>query len=260
MADALFNASLKIDTSQFEAALHDYARFDKRTLPQIITAKLGDWAWDVAKVVPFANAQAIRAIHDARGKLGVVWWRFVNTVINNGFRVKGRRKATAAEAATGYIDPATGERRYGQKTKSYFRDTAKSLKANDYITVSKSILRRRAGRAKAMRAQFLYVAGRLGKNVRNVGDKNFWKQQGILVREAEAHGLKPSAAFSIPFGAMVLENRRHDGDRSARENKKVSIAFPFVESVKAKITADMRAKTAERYARQAAAISRRGGW
>jgi hypothetical protein len=258
MADALFNASLKIDTSQFEAALHDYARFSKRTLPEIMASKLGSWAYEIAKTVPMANAARIR---DTWQALGQTWWKFVNTVVNRkGYTIKGRRKTTEAEAAVGYIDLSTRMPMARRGTISTFRNTRDTRKRGDYVRVSKSILRRRAARAKAMRALFLWVAHGLGRNVTQVGDKNSWKFHGITIRKSPNGTVNPSAAFSIPFRAFVLENRSNVSERDQRENQKVSIAMPHVLMARDRVIADTRQETARRYAKQAAAISRRGGW
>jgi hypothetical protein len=248
---------IKIDTSSFNAAIREYAAFDKREFHAIINAKLGDWAWEAAKVSPVANREAIKALASMSGKMGVVWWRFINTCIQAGQTIKGRRKATVAESMQGYIDKSTGEWILRRKTVSTFRKTNEQLKANDYERVSRQIIRRRAAKVKSFVAQFLFVALKLGKRVATVGGKNSWKYEGIETAHAKSGSMYPKALFSIPWKASVLENKRHDGARSSREQQKLSIATRCINHARDRIVVDMQRKTAERYARKAAQLSGR---
>jgi hypothetical protein len=123
--------------------------------------------------------------------------------------------------------------------------------------VARQFIRRRAARSGAIVAQFLWTALKLGKRVSSVGGKNQHKFAGILVREAQRYGLKPAAAFSIPFRAMTIENKEHEGDSGRRSNQKAQMAIDAVNRAAPVVIADMRQKTAERYARKAQQVSGR---
>jgi hypothetical protein len=253
-----FTAKMQVDTRQFEAALNEYAQFDKRTLPEIVTAKLGDWCFEAAKRCPSAIAANIKMLeYNIKGG-PQAFWKLVQSIYNAGFNIKGRRKASESEAARGYIDSATGRRVGRRQTVSFYRTTGTDAhKKNDLRRVAKSMLKRRAARAKAMISQFLFTALKLGKRVTQVGGKNSQRFTDIYVQEASRYGLKPSAVFSIPFRAMTIENKEHEGDRGKRENEKVNFAIGAVNRARAEVIRDMRQKTAERYARKAAQVSGR---
>jgi hypothetical protein len=250
-----FTAKMQVDTRQFEAALNEYAQFDKRTLPEIVTAKLGDWCFEAAKRCPSAIAANIKMLeYNIKGG-PQAFWKLVQSIYNAGFNIKGRRKASESEAARGYIDTPTKIKVGRRQTVSFYRTTGTDAhKKNDLRRVAKSILKRRAARAKAMISQFLFTALKLNKGVTQVGGKKF---AGIYVQEASRYGLKPSAVFSIPFRAMTIENKEHEGDRGKRENEKVNFAIGAVNRARAEVIRDMRQKTAERYARKAAQVSGR---
>jgi hypothetical protein len=75
--------------------------------------------------------------------------------------------------------------------------------------------------------------------------------------KAAAGKINPSALFSIPWKARTLENKRHEGDRSKREQGKVRIASEMIEAARENVVMDLQRKTAERYARKAAQLSGR---
>jgi hypothetical protein len=249
--------AIRVDTSEFTAAIREYAQFDRRELPVIINAKLGDWAWEAAKVVRWTTAAIVKMSPWSMNGGQVAWWRFVNTVITAGATIKSRRKATESEARQGYVDLSTGKWISRRKTVSTFRNTNERLKAGDYERVSRSIIKRRAATVKSFPAQFLFAALKLGKNVATVGGKNSWKYMGIGTVKATSGSVKPLALFSIPWRARTLENKRHEGDRSRREQGKVAIALTAVERARGIVIEDMQRKTAERYARKAAQLSGR---
>ncbi len=250
--------AIKVDTTQFTAAMREYARFDRRELPAIINAKLGDWAWEAAKIVRWTTAAIVKATPWNMKGGRVAWWKLINTIIQAGAVIKGRRKATESEAAQGYVDQSTGKWISRRKTVSTFRNVKERRKSGDYGRVSRMIIKRRAATVKSFPAQFLFAALKLGKNVATVGGKNSFKYLGISAVKAADGAVKPTAIFSIPWRARTIENKRHEGDRPARENKKVSIALDAVDRARDRVIADMRQKTAERYARKAAQLSGRG--
>jgi hypothetical protein len=244
--------SLDIDTSSFERAIHSYARFDKRTLPEIINSKLGDWAWEASKVVRYTIPEIIKAVPDSIRGNRKAWWKFVQSVYNRGFVLKGRRKTTSEEFFQGYVDPATGKWHATRKTISTFKTTGEaSHRKGDLKRVSDSIIRRRVATCKSFTSQFLMTALMMGKNVTTVGGKNSWKFRGILTEKALPESVLCSAAFSIPFRARTLENKRHEGEHGARVQKKLAIAQDAVIRARDAVVADTEAKTRERYARAA---------
>ena len=246
-------ADVEIDTREFERTLLEYARFDRRELPAIINAKLGDWAWEAAKMVRFTIPAIIRAVPDSMRGTRKAWWKFVQSVYNSGHVLKGKRRATSAEENIPYIDRSTGETIWRRKYMTTRRTTGEGPhRKNDLKRVSASILKRRAATCKSFVAQFLMTALMLGKRVGTVGGKNPAKYEGILTRMARDGYAYPSAAFSIPWRARTLENKRHEGQRESRAVGKQTIALQAIYRARDAVVADMKQKTEERYARQAA--------
>ncbi len=244
--------SLDIDTTSFERAIADYAKFDKRALPDIVNAKLGDWAWRAAQLVRYTIPEIIRAVPDSIRGNRKAWWKFVQTVYNRGFSLKGRRKTTAEEYWQGYYDSPTGKWRATRKTISTFKITGMAEhRKGDLRRVSDSIIRRRAATCKSFTAQFLMTALMLGKNVTSVGGKKTWLYRGIMTQKALPESILCTAAFNIPFRARTLENKRHEGQHGRRVQGKMDIARDAVIRARDEVVADTELKTRERYARAA---------
>lgn len=232
--------AVEVDTTDFDVAMREYMKYTRKTLAETINRKLGDWAYEAAKLAPVASKAAIQALSNATGSMGRGWWKFINTVIHAGFLLHGRRKATAVEAAQGYTDPATGRHVERRKSVSVYRNTATNFKRKDYLRVSRAIIRRRAARVKSFVGQFLYSAHLMGKNVARVGGgKDAWKTQGVVARMAEGSSVKAAAALSIPFRAAKMENKQN-GRQQSREAGKLAIAQRALNAARDRVVADMR--------------------
>jgi hypothetical protein len=239
--------------------MDEYRKYNRRTLPVILNAKLGDWAFEASRSVRFTIPSIIRAVPDSMRGNRKAWWKFIQTVYNQGFILKGRRNATEAEAAQGYVDPSTGKRYARRKTLSTFKTTGQAAhRKGDLQRVATRILKRRAATTKSFVSQFLMVALRLGKNVSAVGGKNSWKFRGIDTKLASSGMTNPEAFFSAPFRARTLENKQHEGERGGREAGKLIIAERAILAGRDRVSADMKAYIERKLQEEAVRLFNRG--
>jgi hypothetical protein len=240
--------------SDFRAAIHQYAAMDKRELPAIVTAKLGDLAFESSKVVKRTTKDAVMAFMTKNER---IFWAFVNKVYGQGITVSRKRKAVGDERFIPYVDPSTRETKFTRKwiseRKTLGGENARhnSRAWKERTRLAKLIMRRRAGRVKSFVGLFLKAAHLLGKRVTgsNLG-KNSWKTQGVDAAKAVANESgKVRAFFTLPIRAFVRETK--EGNRTARESQKVSMVETAIARAKSVVIADMMAKTRERYEREA---------
>lgn len=153
--------SMKVDTSQFSAALNEYMRYTRKDLSEVLNSKAGDIALRSAQVAPSANRASISGLE------GKEWWpKFINKLVTHfGFTLHSRRKAkTEAERNVEWIDTPTGQTRFGRKSigvnRQIGRDNARSA---DLRKISKTIIKRRIATINAMKAVFGIIALKFGK-------------------------------------------------------------------------------------------------
>jgi hypothetical protein len=256
---------IKIDMSDFRAAIRDFAEFDRRTLPEIVTAKLGDLAWESAKVVRRTTRATVESFRDNPIK----FWRYIEKVYaTTGMGIAKRRKARGFfEKHIPYKDASTGKIQFtrtwihekrtigAQNARTSLKDYGK--KWNELKMIATRIMRRRAGRVAHLPGLFLKAAHMLGKNVRSTDvGKNAWKTLGVDAAKAVPGWTgRCRAFFTLPIRAYLRETG--EGNRSEREAGKLGFAEAALNSVKAKIVADMRQKTQERYDRKIAQMNAR---
>jgi len=266
MADGF---DIRIDTRDFQAAMKEFAAFDKRTLPEIVTAKLGDLAFESAKVV---KRTTVDAVEKFRTGIPRKFWRYINKLYSKtGVETSRKRRARGSEIGAVYIDPATREaRRRTQWINERVTLGGKNAAAGgfdsrfngkywrDMIRTANLVMRRRQGRVKSLVGLFLKAAHMLGKRVQSSDlGKNAWKTSGINAAKAiPSEGGRVRAFFTLPIRALLRETG--EGNRSAREQTKVGYVNAALESAKASVIADMRAKTLERYQRECDRINARG--
>lgn len=238
---------IDVDLSDFRQAIRRYAAYSRKTLPEIVTAKLGDLAYEAAKVVRRTTKEAVQSFADNKQK----FWRYIAKVYDTvGLSVTRNRRAKGAEAFKPYKDLSTGktitqrkwisERRTvgGANALTGLRDFNKRWREMQMIATR--IMRRRKGRVKAFVGLFLHAAHLLGKGVaRQAGiGKSGWRTRGVDSARAVPGSDRVEAFFTLPHRALLRETG--EGNRALRENQKGAIAMAAINRAKARVIADMR--------------------
>lgn len=249
--------TIKVDASQMNATLAEYMKYTKRNLVDVIDSKVGDWAYEAAKIVKTTTKAAVEAFRSKP-----YFWQYIQKVLRTkGFGWKTNRRAKGAEVNMGYRDLSSGKWHATRKWVSVQHEIKGEWGAN-YTTkqkekAAKSLIRRRVGRIKALRVMLLYVAGQFGKNVRSVGHKQTpgasagYRITGLAQRHATPDKL--SSAFSLPLSGKPRETG--EGNLTARAASQAALIQTSIMAAQGKIVKDMQTHIAGKLAEKGREVS-----
>lgn len=246
------DAEIKVDWTEFDSAMKQYAGVSKRTFAEIINRKLGDVALQTSHIAVKAEKSAIQTFREWKiSDHGFA--KFVQKVIHmgGGFNIHYRRRIKKKEVDfASWIDPVTKRKMSGRRKTAGVDRKATGAYA-DAVRVGKAIIRRRIATIGSFRAVFAVAALAFGKLAGKVERKG---RNWLTVTYANENNLM--ATFVIPF-----KNNKTPwpgGTRPPPEadvRKKATMGYGFLQKGVDIVTADMNQHVEKKMQEDAARYS-----